>query len=61
MGGLMDYELSACPTYAERLAELDGAYVVCPFCKEGGFDLIGLRGHYDRAWCETLDDTPIMD
>lgn len=57
---LAKYEIEPSPTYSERLAELDGAEVICPFCKSSGFDLIGLRGHYDLGWCETLNDTPML-
>ena len=58
--GLENYEIEVLPTYAERLAELGGTEVICPFCKSGDFDLIGLRGHYDLGWCETLNDTPML-
>ena len=58
---LIDYELTIFPTYAERLKELAGTEVICPFCKSTGFDLIGLRRHYDLGWCETLNNTPLQD
>jgi hypothetical protein len=61
MSDLLNYEIETSPTYAERLAELDGASVICPFCKVDGFDLIGLRAHYDLGWCETLNGTPMLD
>lgn len=28
--------------------------VVCPFCKEADFDLIGLEIHLERGWCEVF-------
>jgi hypothetical protein len=31
--------------------------VVCPFCKEGDFDLIGLKSHFMRGWCEVFNAT----
>lgn len=30
--------------------------LICPFCGEQGFDLIGLKAHLLR-WCETFDAT----
>jgi hypothetical protein len=36
--------------------------VECPFCKEGDFDLIGLKMHIERHWCdayEELDTSPL--
>lgn len=58
---LTNYEIETSPTYDERLAELNGAEIICPFCGGDAFDLIGLRRHYDLGWCETLNDTPISD
>ena len=26
--------------------------VICPFCREGNFDLYGLQLHLLRGWCE---------
>ncbi len=37
-----------------------GFSVVCPFCNEGDFDLIGLKLHLIR-WCEKYDYTPVRD
>jgi hypothetical protein len=31
--------------------------VVCPFCKESGFDLIGLKSHLLNEDCEIFNDT----
>lgn len=31
--------------------------VTCPFCGESGFDLIGLKNHFDRGWCEVFENT----
>jgi len=33
--------------------------VECPFCKETGFDLIGLKIHYIRFWCDEYNKTPV--
>ena len=30
--------------------------VKCPFCQEGGFDLIGLKQHIINGWCEVFND-----
>lgn len=30
--------------------------VCCPFCKETGFDLIGLKIHIERGWCEVYNE-----
>ena len=31
--------------------------VVCPFCKEDDFDLIGLKMHLGNGWCEKYRNT----
>ncbi|HDY67618.1 hypothetical protein LCGC14_2829300 [marine sediment metagenome] len=31
--------------------------VVCPFCSEKGFDLEGLKTHYELGWCEKYNET----
>lgn len=31
-------------------------YVVCPFCLEDDFDLIGLKYHLQRGWCEVYEN-----
>lgn len=36
----------------------DFTEIICPFCKEADFDLIGLERHLENHWCEvfgTLD------
>lgn len=30
--------------------------IVCPFCDEKDFDLVGLKAHLQR-WCEAFDKT----
>lgn len=32
--------------------------ITCPFCREEGFDLIGLKAHLD--WCEALSATETL-
>lgn len=36
-----------------------GSDVICPFCQETDFDLIGLRSHLER-WCEKYQETPTL-
>ena len=31
--------------------------VSCPFCKEEGFDLIGLKSHLEHGDCEIYNET----
>jgi len=31
--------------------------IICPFCKEGDFDLIGLKYHYQMGHCEKYNET----
>ena len=33
----------------------------CPFCNDSDFDLIGLKHHILRGWCEVYNSTPNMD
>lgn len=35
--------------------------ISCPFCGEKDFDLIGLKGHIWRGWCEAYEETPLSD
>ena len=32
--------------------------VTCPFCGEKDFDLIGLKIHYERGYCDEYEDIP---
>lgn len=36
-------------------------YVICPFCDEKDFDLIGLKMHFLRGWCDKYNETPDHD
>jgi len=40
--------------------EADSSDIVCPFCQEGDFDLIGLKAHYLRGYCQRFNDTGIL-
>lgn len=31
------------------------ASVSCPFCGEDGFDLYGLKTHFNMGWCEAFE------
>jgi hypothetical protein len=31
--------------------------VTCPFCGDDNFDLIGLKAHFLRGWCEPFNET----
>lgn len=33
--------------------------VVCPFCGEGDFDLIGLKAHIAQGDCEPYNELPL--
>lgn len=35
--------------------------VRCPFCGDGDFDLIGLKLHIDRGWCQRFEDIETTD
>jgi hypothetical protein len=34
--------------------------IICPFCNEDGFDLIGLKIHLIR-YCSMYEETPLAD
>ena len=31
--------------------------IICPFCKDDGFDLVGLKHHLNIGWCEVYNNT----
>ena len=33
--------------------------VICPFCIEGDFDLVGLKIHFIRGYCDVFNNTDI--
>ena len=35
--------------------------IVCPFCGDGDFDLIGLKLHINRGWCQPFEDLQTTD
>jgi hypothetical protein len=35
--------------------QMDSSDVICPFCKEKDFDLIGLKGHLMQGDCEVFN------
>ena len=44
----------------ERLAKA-GSNLTCQFCSETDFDLIGLRMHIERGWCDVFEAIPNRD
>ena len=36
---------------------INSAELVCPFCKDAGFDLAGLKSHLLKGDCEAFNDT----
>ena len=38
----------------------DNQDVICPFCGEGDFDLIGIKNHFLRGHCDIYNDTPLV-
>lgn len=41
-----------CPECAVKSERISVENVVCPFCGEGDFDLIGLKMHLTLGWCD---------
>jgi hypothetical protein len=39
----------------------ENEYVTCPFCGEGGFELIGLKIHLDMGHCEEFNNIDVME
>ena len=35
--------------------------IVCPFCLDDGFDLVGLRHHLMAGYCEVFDHTETLE
>lgn len=32
---------------------------VCPFCGERDFDLVGLKGHFEKGYCGIYNETGV--
>ena len=32
-------------------------YITCPFCNEEDFDLIGLKDHFVKGYCDVFNET----
>ena len=32
--------------------------LACPFCKEEGFDTMGLKSHLEKGYCEKYNSVP---
>jgi len=39
--------------------ENDECNIQCPFCRETEFDLIGLKGHFEKGYCEVYEKTEV--
>ena len=39
----------------------DPTNLACPFCKDPGFDLIGLKIHFEQTPCDQYVETPLKD
>ena len=39
------------------LKEEAALQIVCPFCQTGEYDLVGLKNHYERGWCDEYNET----
>lgn len=37
-------------------ANPDDDLLKCPFCWDGGFDLLGLKLHLENGWCERYEE-----
>jgi hypothetical protein len=35
-------------------------YFECPFCKEPDFDLIGLKNHFEKGYCDVYNETDLL-
>lgn len=47
---------------ATIVAAVRGHYAgICPFCKVGDYDLIGLKHHLDGGFCDEYEFTEIID
>ena len=50
-----DYEAKEDGVYA--VIKPDSSDLSCPFCKESDFDLVGLKIHLERGYCEPFNNT----
>lgn len=56
MDGQTDEKQKAEKWYSAQEKRVD---IVCPFCGEGDFDLIGLKEHLIYIWCESFQKVEI--
>lgn len=40
-----------------KIGEIKNEDIICPFCKEGDFDLVGLKSHLSNGDCEIYNNT----
>jgi hypothetical protein len=45
----------------ENNIEIVDENIICPFCKEADFDLVGLKSHLEHGDCETYNIISSMD
>jgi 4-hydroxy-3-methylbut-2-en-1-yl diphosphate synthase IspG/GcpE len=45
----------------EMMTAAEIKLIKCPFCGEDDFDLIGLKHHLEREWCEIYNELPATD
>jgi hypothetical protein len=38
-----------------------GIDIICPFCHEKDFDLIGLKYHFEMGYCKEYNDTSTVE
>lgn len=43
----------------QRIKTKPSQDIVCPFCGEKSFDLVGLKFHLISGWCEPFDNTDV--
>lgn len=49
------------PAVAASAVAPEGTSLVCPFCKEPDYDLIGLKRHLSLTGCGEYEETPTFD
>jgi len=57
VSGYLASESDAASLNQEMIVKEENNYVICPFCKEDDFDLIGLKHHYEQGHCDVYNET----
>lgn len=50
-----------CSSCGGEVMDEPNKYIECPFCKEDGFDLKGLKAHLSKGQCDAYNDIDISD